>query len=711
LNSIAGKLITMRKPTMSCCLLGIWLLLSLSGPARADGPAENRPDNVPPIPPKGITLADADRAALRTGIAELENQIAALRDPLEGMADQIRDLPDDQTRRLKEAIESNHKFRLRFLPDVQVYHKAVHDALEYGEIFKPGEVAAATDLIKRGVERAAQLRHGTAPWDSATGLVVRGYVSKIDGSIQPYGLVVPASYRPDSPHRFRLDVWCHGRDEKLSELNFIDGRQKSPGEFTPRDAFVLHPYGRYCNANKFAGEIDLFEALEDVKSHFAIDDDRIVMRGFSMGGAACWQFAVHYPDRWVAAAPGAGFSETADFLKVFQREAVQPTWYEQKLWHLYDCTDYAVNLYNCPTVAYSGERDAQKQAADMMAKALKAEGIELAQVIGKGARHFYTPAARAEINRRIDSIAAVGRDPVPEEVRFTTWTLRYNRSFWVQVDGLEHHWDRARVEADLNDKHFENPVIRTTNVSAFTLSIPAGHYPLDVREAPSVEVDQQTVEAVRPLSDRSWTAHFRKVDGKWTSVPSDDDGTLRKRHGLQGPIDDAFMDSFLMVRPTGTAFNEQVRRWAAAEMKHAVDHWRRQFRGEARVKDDKDLNDADVAAHNLVLWGDPGSNAVMAKLIGKLPIRWDRDGVRLGDKSYDAGHHVPVLIYPNPLNPKRYVVLNGGFTFREYDYLNNARQVPKLPDYAVVDIAVPANSRAPGGIVAAGFFTETWGLP
>ena len=56
-------------------------------------------------------------------------------------------------------------------------------------------------------------------------------------------------------------------------------------------------------------------------------------------------------------------------------------------------------------------------------------------------------------------------------------------------------------------------------------------------------------------------------------------------------------------------------------------------------------------------------------------------------------------------------MINSGFTFREYDYLNNARQVPKLPDFAVVDIAVPVSARAPGGIVAAGFFTEQWGLP
>jgi len=71
---------------------------------------------------------------------------------------------------------------------------------------------------------------------------------------------------------------------------------------------------------------------------------------------------------------------------------------------------------------------------------------------------------------------------------------------------------------------------------------------------------------------------------------------------------------------------------------------------------------------------------------------------------------VPVLIYPNPLNPKRYVVINSGFTFREYDYLNNARQVPKLPDYAVVDIDTPPSSRRPGKIVTAGFFDEHWDL-
>src|SRR5204862_291277 len=112
-----------------------------------------------------------------------------------------------------------------------------------------------------------------------------------------------------------------------------------------------------------------------------------------------------------ATAPGAGFSETAEFLKVFQNEKVQPTWWEKKLWHVYDATDYAVNFYNCPLVAYSGEIDRQKQAADMMAKALAAEGITMTHVIGPQTAHKYHPDAKVTINQMIDAIVAKGRDP------------------------------------------------------------------------------------------------------------------------------------------------------------------------------------------------------------------------------------------------------------------------------------------------------------
>jgi hypothetical protein len=393
---------------------------------------------------------------------------------------------------------------------------------------------------------------------------------------------------------------------------------------------------------------------------------------------------------------------------VFQKETLTPTWYEKKLWHLYDCTDYAVNLFNCPVVAYSGEIDSQKQAADVMAKALEEAGIQLVHLIGPKTGHAYHPRTKEDLDRRIDRIMAHGRDHVPARIRFTTWTLRYNRMYWVVVDGLDRHWERARVNADLVDPNTVK--VQTQNVSALTLTMPPGYCPLDNTLRPKVHLDGQVMEAAPVLSDRSWTAHFRKDGNRWKTVTMDD-GALRKRHGLQGPIDDAFMDSFLMVRPTGKPLHEEVGAWTEKEMAHAIKHWRQQFRGDARLRDDAAVTEADVATHHLVLWGDPSSNKLLAQVADKLPIRWDAQNVGVGAKLYAAATHVPVLIYPNPLNPKRYVVINSGFTFREYDYLNNARQVPKLPDFAVIDITVPPSSRSPGGIVNAGFFGERWELP
>jgi pimeloyl-ACP methyl ester carboxylesterase len=659
-------------------ILGL-LGLTASFAALADGPADNIPEKVRPTPPLGIAVPDADRAALQQGLDELGQAIDGLR--------------------------GNAK-AAPLLPDVQIYQNAVRYALQYGEFFAPNEIGKAKSLLERGKERARQLAAGEAPWLAQPGPSARGYVSDIDGSVQPYGLFVPTSFSASVPHRWRLDTWFHGRGENLSEVNFIDGVQRGGGPFVRPDTFVLQPYGRYCNANKLAGEVDTFEALAAIKRQYRIDEDRIVVRGFSMGGAACWQFASHYASDWAAAAPGAGFSETPDFLRVFQQETVTPTWWEQKLWQLYDSPSYTANYFNLPVVAYSGEIDRQKQAADVMEKALAADGIHLVHLIGPRTAHAYHPGTVPLINERIDRIVERGRQLVPRAVKLQTPTLKYNRQAWVVVDGLGRHWEPARVDARIVSDHAVD--VRTRNVTALTLAIPSGYCPLDETEAPVVTLDGQPVTAAPPASDRSWEAHFRREGDRWTAVASADDGALRKRHDLQGPVDDAFTESFLIVRPTGTPLAPGVARWVDSELQRAITEWRRQFRGDARIKNDNDVTEADLAAHNLVLWGDPGSNKILARIADRLPIQWTGDHVAVGSQRYPAATHALIMVYPNPLNPRRYVVLNSGFTFREYDYLNNARQTPKLPDWAVIDTSTPPNSRYPGKIANANFFGERW---
>lgn len=614
-----------------------------------------------PLPPPGIAIPAEERQQLEAELARLREAMT----PLKG---------------------SPH------YSDVAVIERAVASALRYNEFYQPAEFGRAHDLLAYAMERAEQLSTGSAPWTRAKGLVPLGYQSKLDDSIQPYGLVVPPSYSADAPRKWRLDIWLHGRGDTLSELAFLWQRLNNMGEFTPRDTIMLHLYGRYCNASKFAGEIDLLEAVADVKRRYAIDEDRIALRGFSMGGASTWHIGAHYAGMFAVAAPGAGFAETAQYQKMTaEMLKAMPVW-ERQLFHWYDATDYAANFYNLPLVAYSGEKDKQIQAAQIMGRALEGEGLSLAHVIGPNTEHKYEPGAKLEVAARVDALAEKGRRAVPRKLRFVTYTLRYNQMRWLKVEALESHWDRARVEAEIREPGFFT--LRTENVKAFRLEFGPGQYPFDQEVKPTVTINGTPVRWPKGANtDLSWQAEFHREGIQWVAGPAK--AGLAKRHGLQGPIDDAFMSRFLFVRPTGQARDAKLGAWAAAEMERAMKRWRGIFRGEVRVKDDTQVTEADMAESHLILWGDAGSNQVIARIAEQLPVK------------AEAGQ-AAVMVYPNPLQPTRYVVLNSGFTFREDADGTNSRQVPVLPDWAIVDLSTPPDRHWPGKVVRAGFFDEEW---
>jgi hypothetical protein len=646
---------------MNVRLLPLVLVLAMVAMAQALPPANPRP-------------SAEERKELAVGLEKLGKEIESLKA-------ELKDRPK----------------LLELMPDVEIFHKAVRFPLEYGEIC---EFSKARRALETGMKRAGLLREGKTPWVSEGG--VRGYRSYIDGSVQPYLLAVPRNYHPAAATQYRVDIFLHGRDEKLTDLNFISG--KAPA--AAAEHFVVHPYGRYCTANKFAGEKELFEVLTSMKGQYPIDENRIVLTGFSMGGAAAWHFAAHYPDRWVAASPGAGFAETRLYQRLVREGPGAPPWYEQRLWNLYDATEYAGNIFNLPLIEYHGELDKQKQAGDVMEAAMAAEGLKLNRIEGPKTAHKYEEKAKAELDRRLDEFAKRGRNEVPTEVRFTTYTLRYHRVFWIRLEGLEQHWKRADVVAKLiNTSGIE---AKTSNVTALMFRFDEGK-PFSAGSRPSITIDGQKLEAP-PVPDRRWAVTLSKSAGKWQISTEDLNQKLRKRPGLTGPIDDAFMDRFLFVAPTGKGINPQFDKWVIAELVRAQDQWRGLFRGEVRIKKDTELTEDDIENHHLVLWGDPSSNKVLGMIADRLPITWNNQRIKVGEKSFDSSHHAPVMVYPNPLNPSRYIVINSGHTFREDHNRSNSLQVPKLPDYAVIDLNTPADGKAPGKVVEAGFFDEEWQL-
>jgi hypothetical protein len=259
----------------------------------------------------------------------------------------------------------------------------------------------------------------------------------------------------------------------------------------------------------------------------------------------------------------------------------------------------------------------------------------------------------------------------------------------VRIEGMGQHWERADVRAMRLDDNTISADTKNVTAVAFTGTKPA-----------TVKLDGQQ------LSLGGGEARFTKQGDTWKRA--DDSAALRKRPGLTGPVDDAFMDAFLFVRPTGRPLNAEVGAWVENELTAARHLWRDVYRGDAPVKDDRSVSADDIANRNLILWGDPSSNAILAKIIAQLPVQWDAKTLTFRGQSYPAANHAAILVFPNPLNPKRYVVLNSGIDFRADGYGNNALQTPKLPDWTIVDLRTPPGPRWPGKIVEAGFFSEDW---
>ncbi|MEM9017141.1 MAG: alpha/beta hydrolase-fold protein [Verrucomicrobiota bacterium] len=585
--------------------------------------------------------------------------------------------------------------------DIGMLVKAVDLALAHDEFYEADDIDLARELLDLARERHEAIdQRDETPWLDDRGLVIRGYRSRIDDSYQPFGLEIPESVDLKKP--VPLLVWLHGRGDKVTDLHFLDRcRSKSQafGGFVADqvEAIILHPFGRQCVGWKHAGEIDVFEAIKAVAADYPVDLDRIALAGFSMGGAGAWHIGGHYRDRFCFVHAGAGFAETREYIGL--AEADYPPEYEQTLWKVYDVPNFVRNFLNGPVVAYSGSEDKQKQAADLMAREFAKVGHKLHHVIGEGMAHKYDEKSVAEIWAELRKAWEVGRGAYASEVIWQSPTLRYPRYGWIEMTQLEKHWDDSRLAAKWQEE--ANRIeVETENVSAFTLRSRAEMSLTGL----SLQIGDQELKSENPGFPVGALSLIR--DGKeWKWGEPSKSG---KRPGMQGPIDDAFMSRFVVVPPDSAPNDPVFARWVEFEVGHFRDRWKALMRAELPERPSGDLDSDDIREANLILWGDPDSNAMLAEIADQLPVKWSEEGFRFRGKSFDANEAVPVLIYPNPLNPDRYVVLNSGLTFREGHDRTNSLQNPKLPDWAIVGFDHLPDELASGRVIEAGFFDENW---
>ena len=613
------------------------------------------------VPPQGIKITDVDKGKIEQTYNQLISKLSKI----------------------------NHTQKA----DVEIYAKAVKYALINNEFYKPKDIAKALKLLEIANKKADALLQNRAPWVSAKGVVVRGYYSVIDGSAQPYGVEIPKDL--DLSKKQPVYIWLHGRGDKITDLHFLAQRESAKLKYPNEKAITVHPFGRQCIGYKSAGETDIFEVIHHLKKNYSIDEDRIALMGFSMGGAGAWHLGAHFADRWAVVHAGAGFAETARYNSMTKEN--YPPWYTQKLWGQYDVPNYTRNLFNQPLVVYSGENDKQIQAARVMEEAFKEHGMSFPHFIGPKTGHKYAAGYMEKVLEIVRPAIQKGRDPFAKKVYFQTQTLKYSKMHWIKVHGLIEHWNDSRIDAEVKDNTVE---LKTKNISRLKLTSPWKDTPFNT--GTEINIDG-TKLSVKKSSDTLFL-----VNNNGWSFGKESDYSLVKKPGLQGPMDDAFVSPFLVVIPTGNTEDEKRKRWVDFEVKHLAKRWRELFRGTIRIKQDTKVTDEDIKNFNLVLWGAPQTNSVLKRMADKLPVKWQNGNITVNGKNYDDDFFVPQFIYPNPLNKEKYVVINTGPTFRENHDRTNSLQNPKLPDWAVIDIRQDPDGNTPGKVVDTNFFDENW---
>ena len=606
---------------------------------------------------------------------------------------------------VKESLQSRSG-RQR-LADVSVFAKAVEWQLRHNEFPKKGYADQASVALQLGNDRADMLAAGNAPWEQQEGATIRGYFSRIDGSVQPYALRLPNGVDPDAIDRWPLYVKLHGRANDMNETNFIF-RHEGKGLEKGQTWIQLDVYGRGNNAYRWAGETDVFEAIQDVQRRFRIDSNRITLHGFSMGGAGAWHLGLHFPAMWSSVGPGAGF---VDFYRYQKQTELRPPWQHANL-GIYDAVDYSLNAFNVPVCTYGGEKDAQLLASTSVHAAAKKLGVELKMLIGPGMGHRFHPDSYVEFMAFHKKYSTAGRQRGygRKKIRFTTRTLKYNSCDWLAVEEMLHVYQPATVEAEMKDG---DVVITTNNVAVLKVARDAGSSAiidgdyLPCNSAGGGLLPDVYYERVRD----GWAVQSYDESKNWLSNPA----TI-KRHNLQGPIDDAFMESFVCVLPTGQTRNSEHAQWAQWTYDRFAKEYDKWLRGSCPSVKDTELSEAQIQDSNLILFGDPESNAVMARVLeessNKFPLRWEDGRFVVAGKPWDASEYGASFVFPSPLNRNRYVVFNSGYTFHEKDFkASNSWLFPRLGDIAVQKLVQKPDGSFDEETVFAENFNSGWLLP
>jgi predicted esterase len=541
-------------------------------------------------------------------------------------------------------------------------------------------------------------------------LIMRGYASPVSEYLQGYGIYVPANYDPAKS--YPLLVMLHGGSANGNLfLGVVLGNNMNWKEYSIHlwdeyearvapDWIVVAPDGFGQIMWRFMGERDVLDVIADVQRHYNVDPDRIALGGLSNGGVGAYNLGMRFASRFSTVQAIAGAPSWLQYSGDVPA-AQQPTLAALSGMQLIE------NAFNTDFRYYHGHLDGgpmKPRYVEELGKLIRTLGVPFKETwFDAGHDLLYLVHRHGRI---YDDLAPLRRKTHPSEVRLVTGDYRAARQHWVEVTRIEQLPELARVRAVATGDRI---AVETRN----TLELA-----LDLRDAPltgtqlTVAVDGKDVVSGPRASFGNVLKVWRDASGWHKGATPAEPNVLVKKAGSSGPITDAYYDSMVHVYGTGDPAMTAALKKSAERGAQGWPVWL--WRVQQKVIADTEVTDALMHQSHLVLYGTPGANSVLSKIASHLPVRVDADGVTLGNRTFTNKGVGVKFVYPNPLAPERYVIVQAGPTIAGVD---GGHKLPDfLPDYIVYDAKTTASR--PRLIfdgrhkpLALGYFDRHWQLP
>lgn len=548
--------------------------------------------------------------------------------------------------------------------------------------------ARARESIVEAEEAIKRQESGRIAFEGERGHLERAYITQNDNTAQPYYVYVPENYDPEK--RWPLIVFLHGYVPYTSIIDpwvLYEDHERIAAD---NGALLLTPYGRRNTDFQGVGEVDVLATIEEMKAFYNIDSDRIYLCGPSMGGYGTWTIALRYPGLFAACAPMCG--QTDMFVWWPWPHLTAPK-FKQFLGEWDNPIDLAPNAVGQHFFVQHGELDRliPVEQSHMILWEMERLGTPIEYFEHPGADHFIYQRELC-FQKAFPWLVQHVLDRWPKHVRLKSYTYRYDTAFWLRILEYQRWGEAALVEAWVEDN-----TIRLTSQNVSRLQVQLSEELLDLSQPVTVTANGSQLFLGKPDN------RLLEVLVAEPLTPRKP-GTIRKRKGLCGPVEDVFNGPFVVV-PGTSGSKEEVQRIQERASNWCVE-WDAFADGFPPVMLDTDVDAKTIAQRNLVLFGTPKTNHIIAQIADKLPIRITEDSYTIGGRTYAGPNIGLVFCYPNPLNTDRYVLIYSGEDPGAKLGVNHKHDLQ--PDYLIfrVDEENPYDDTYPH--LCAGFFDLNW---